>query len=77
MSVDWAHPIGEVISVLIEAGLRLEFFHEHDYTLFPRFSVMERDAGGKPEWRLPEGMPKRAADVLVAGFEAGCRLSTG
>lgn len=58
VSVDWAHPIGEVISVLIAAGLRLEFFHEHDYTLYPRFTPLERDPGGKPEWYFPKGMPK-------------------
>jgi SAM-dependent methyltransferase len=58
VSVDWVHPVSEVVSVLIEAGLRLEFLHEHDYTLFPRFSVLERDTGGKPEWRLPAGMPR-------------------
>lgn len=55
VSVDWLHPIGEVVSVLIEAGLRLEFLHEHDYTLFPRFAMLERDPEGKPEWRRPAG----------------------
>jgi 2-polyprenyl-3-methyl-5-hydroxy-6-metoxy-1,4-benzoquinol methylase len=58
VSVDWAHTLGEVVSVLIGAGLRLEFLHEHDYTLYPRFSVTERDAGGKPEWRFPAGVPR-------------------
>ena len=58
LTVNWTHTLGAVISVLIAAGLRLEFFHEHDYTLFPRFEALVRDPGGKPEWYFPEGMPR-------------------
>jgi len=27
---EWAHPISEILGALIEAGLRIEMFHEHD-----------------------------------------------
>lgn len=35
-SVEWQHPVGEVVSALAAAGLRIEFLHEHDASLFPR-----------------------------------------
>lgn len=41
-SVEWQHPVGEVVTALAAAGLRIEFLHEHDATLFPasaRWSV--------------------------------------
>jgi SAM-dependent methyltransferase len=37
VSVDWQHGLGDVVSALIAADLRIELLHEHDYTLFPRF----------------------------------------
>jgi hypothetical protein len=33
-TVESQHPLGEIVSAVIDAGLRLEFLHEHDYTLF-------------------------------------------
>ena len=33
---EWNHALGHVVSAVIEAGLILEFLHEHDYTLYPR-----------------------------------------
>jgi SAM-dependent methyltransferase len=54
-SVEWAHTLGDVVSALIASGLRVEFLHEHDYTLFPRWPFLERDE----EWnyRLPPSVP--------------------
>jgi SAM-dependent methyltransferase len=52
---EWHHPIGEVVSAIIGAGLTLEFLHEHDYTLFARWPFLERH--GHDTFRLPEGMP--------------------
>ena len=31
MTVEWRHGIGDVVSALTAAGLRLEFLHEHDH----------------------------------------------
>jgi SAM-dependent methyltransferase len=55
MTVDWQHGIGEVVSALTAAGLRLEFLHEHDTTFFPRFAVLEEDRGN---YRFPAGQPR-------------------
>src|SRR5690606_22097879 len=51
-SVEWQHPLGEVVSALAAAGLRLEFLHEHDASLFPRFGSFERSADGY--YRFPD-----------------------
>jgi SAM-dependent methyltransferase len=53
---EWSHPIAEVIEVVLGAGLRLELFHEHDYTLFPRWPHLVVEPGGI--WRQPDGSPR-------------------
>ena len=35
------HTLGDIISSLIAAGLRLEFLHEHDLSFFGRFEELE------------------------------------
>jgi SAM-dependent methyltransferase len=54
-SVEWNHGLGEVVSALIKAGLTIEFLHEHNYTLFPRWSFLENPEHGI--YRLPENVP--------------------
>jgi len=55
VSVDWQHGIGDVVSALIAAGLRIELLHEHDYTLFPRFPHL---LVHNSRYRLPPGEPR-------------------
>jgi SAM-dependent methyltransferase len=52
---DWNHTLADVVSAVIEAGLVLEFLHEHDYTLFPRWPFLQKS--GFDTYRLPESMP--------------------
>lgn len=54
-SIAFVHGLGEVVTALTTAGLRLDFLHEHDYTLWQRFSVLERRG---PTYRLPKGRPR-------------------
>ncbi len=54
-SVEWVHRLGDVVSAIAGAGLRIEFLHEHDYTLFPRWPCLER--GDRGTYRLPAGTP--------------------
>ena len=42
VTVEWQHGIGEVVSALAKAGLRLEFLHEHEFSLFARFPILEQ-----------------------------------
>ena len=55
-SVEWLHPVGEVVTALAKAGLRIEFLHEHDMTLFPRFGTLTRHEDGY--YRMPAGRPR-------------------
>ncbi|RMI36275.1 class I SAM-dependent methyltransferase [Streptomyces triticirhizae] len=54
-SVQWRHPLGEVVSAVAAAGLRIEFLRERPRTVFGRFSSLERDASGL--YGFPEGRP--------------------
>jgi SAM-dependent methyltransferase len=55
VAVEWQHGIGEVVSALAKAGLRLEFLHEHEFTLFARFPMLEQSGG---RFTFPEGHPR-------------------
>ena len=49
---EWIHPLSAVITGLIEAGLQLEFLHEHERLPWKLFPSMEPD--GDRMFRLPE-----------------------
>jgi SAM-dependent methyltransferase len=53
--VQWHHPLGEVLTALAGAGLRLDFLRERDVTLFRRFPILESSHG---EYRFPAGHPR-------------------
>jgi len=57
VSVQWEHPLGEVLTAIGRSGLRLEFLHEHDHTLFEMFPALEPSPpdGG---YRFPPGYPR-------------------
>ena len=55
VTYEWTHGLGEVVTAVIAAGLRLEFLHEFDYTGFPRWPFLEKTAD--EIYRLPAGMP--------------------
>ncbi|MEV0577563.1 MULTISPECIES: class I SAM-dependent methyltransferase [unclassified Streptomyces] len=55
-SVEWQHPVGSVVSALCAAGLRIEFLHEHDASLFARFPVLEHQSDGF--FRFPAERPR-------------------
>ena len=55
-SFDWTHGLGKVVTALIDAGLQLEFLHEFEYTVYPRWPFLEKH--GTDEYRLPAGMPR-------------------
>ncbi|MFF3832200.1 class I SAM-dependent methyltransferase [Streptomyces sp. NPDC002458] len=55
-SVEWQHPVGEVVSALAAAGLRIEFLHEHDASLFARYPALVRHTDGS--YRFPADRPR-------------------
>ena len=54
--VEFQHGLGEIITALADAGLRIEFVHEWDFEVFGRFEVLQRRDDGI--YRLPAGQPR-------------------
>lgn len=64
-AMEWRHPLGDVVSAVAATGLRVEFLHEHDFTLFEQLPglVAGPDTSGAGEragrvFRLPEGQAR-------------------
>ena len=49
---EWNHSLGEIVTALIGAGLRIEFLHEFPFGTYRVFSMMKKDYDGL--WRFPE-----------------------
>ncbi len=54
-TLTWIHPLSRVIGALLEAGLTLELFSEHPYTVFGRWPFVTRDDRGR--YWLPDDVP--------------------
>ena len=54
VTVEWQHGLADVVSALISAGLRIEMLHEHDFTLFARFPILQFRDG---RYRFPPEQP--------------------
>jgi SAM-dependent methyltransferase len=52
---EWMHPLSDIQNGLIEAGMRIEWLHEHDSLAWQLFPMMRRCADGN--YRLPPEMP--------------------
>jgi SAM-dependent methyltransferase len=52
----WNHGVGEILSALIDAGLRLDAIDEYDFCEWQGLDNMVEDETGA--WRLPEGSPQ-------------------
>ena len=48
---EWQHSLGNIVSALVDAGLRIVFLHEFPFTCFQLHPAMERGDDGW--WRLP------------------------
>ena len=48
----WVHSLGDIISGLLMAGMRLDWLHEHDGVAWHMFDVLVRSADGL--WRWPD-----------------------
>lgn len=52
---EWNHPLGAIITALIEAGLTIEHVGEHDFCTWKYLPFMVKD--GPDFWRLPPEYP--------------------
>jgi hypothetical protein len=55
-NVQFQHTVGEIVTAIAGAGLRMEFLHEHDFDEFQRFESLQRQTDGS--YRLPPGQPR-------------------
>ena len=47
---NWMHPIGSVVTALLDAGLRLDWFHEHDAATWKMFGALVEGPDGLYRW---------------------------
>lgn len=53
---EWNHSMGEIVTAVVEHGLRVVSLVEHDWTVWPRFSwLVETD---DHRWRIPPDRPR-------------------
>jgi SAM-dependent methyltransferase len=52
VNYSWDHSLGEIVTALADAGLRLEFLHEFDFMRWRADFLVE---GDDRRWRLPQG----------------------
>lgn len=50
---EWTYRLGDVVTALTDAGLRLEFLHEHPFTVYEQFPFLEKT--GHMRWGFPDG----------------------
>src|ERR1017187_4547050 len=55
-SVQFQHGVGEIITALVQAGLRIEFLHEFNFDAFGRFDSLRRQEDGT--YWFPDGGPR-------------------
>jgi SAM-dependent methyltransferase len=54
-SVEFQHRLGQIVTALANAGLRIDFLNEHDFEVFQRFESLEHHGG---QYRFPAGHPR-------------------
>ena len=67
-SNEWQHTLGEVVTALAEAGLRIEFLHEHDRLPWPAVPGMIR--ADRYYFRAPDGAPAMPLSYSVRARKA-------
>ena len=74
----WNHSLGEIVTALIDAGLRIELVHEFDFVEWPVEFLVEGDDG---RYRLPPGtlgqLPLFFSIRAKKPVEAGSALRPG
>lgn len=55
-SYQWNHGLGEIVTALLDHGLRLEHLAEHDWMPWRRFAFLVEDQHGR--WRAPSNRPR-------------------
>ncbi|MCI4368911.1 MAG: methyltransferase domain-containing protein [Thermoplasmata archaeon] len=75
VSYSWVHPVSEVITALLRAGLVLEEFREFPYSYWKKFSFMRKGADGYYHLTLEEG--RAPLMFSVTAVRPGGRMRAG
>jgi SAM-dependent methyltransferase len=62
-SYEWNHSLGQVVTALVERGLRLDALVEHDWTVHQQFPWLIETAPG--QWTTPPGRPRLPLSFTV------------
>jgi hypothetical protein len=54
---EWMHPTAEVLTALLDAGLRLDFYHEHDVVPWQLFGSLVEQQPGLWGWPAERWLP--------------------
>lgn len=52
---EWQHTLGDIVTALVNAGLTVEFLHEHPFTFYARWPFLVRT---EDDYRFPDGQPR-------------------
>ncbi len=55
ISYEWVHSLSDIFMALINAGLKIEFFHEHPFTVYQQFPWMKK--GKDRYYKMDEEIP--------------------
>lgn len=65
---EWLHPVADLITGLIDAGLRIDVFREHNHVAWPLFDTLVPAVGGGFRWPdrpwLPLSFSMRASKAV-------------
>jgi 2-polyprenyl-3-methyl-5-hydroxy-6-metoxy-1,4-benzoquinol methylase len=50
---EWQHTLADIVTALVDAGLHIEFLHEHPFTVYQQLPMLQADGTGY--WRFPQG----------------------
>ena len=56
-TVSWMHPVADVVTSLIDAGLTLRWFREHDAVPWPMFRGLKKGSDGMFRWPERRWLP--------------------
>lgn len=70
---EWIHPLSTIITAVIEAGLKLDWLHEHELLAWQFSPLMVKVEEGlrRPLWRLPDGFPRLPLAFSLAATRTG------
>ena len=54
---EWAHPVSQTLTAMLDAGLRIDFLHEHYEIPWQMFGMLEKTDAGQWRWPAERWLP--------------------